>query len=105
MHPSADAVQTALLEFQRRLTSKEEEQFKNASLTDVQETIAQIQDDQDNTKSLRNMARIRSFLEAMEQFGETAEVFLNVSNLVAFIYGPIKFLLLVGQKSARGTRH
>ena len=42
-----------------------------------------------------NLSRIQSFLEAMNQFGKVVEMFLNVSEAVAFIWGPMKFLLLV----------
>jgi hypothetical protein len=44
---------------------------------------------------MMHMGRIRSFLEAMEQFGRMIEVFLNVNNFLAFVWGPIKALLLV----------
>lgn len=42
-----------------------------------------------------HMKRIESFLEAMEQFGKVIEIFLNATNYLAFIWGPIKLLLLV----------
>jgi hypothetical protein len=42
-----------------------------------------------------NMARIQAFLEGMQQLGKTIEVFLNVNEVVCFIWGPVKFLLLV----------
>jgi hypothetical protein len=95
MSSATDAIDVALSDFRRRLTSKEHAEFQATTLKDVRETIVRIQNDQDNTKSMRNMARIHSFLEAMQQFSKTIEVFLNVSNVVAFVWGPIKFLLQV----------
>jgi len=42
-----------------------------------------------------NLARVKSCLEAMHQFGQVIEIFLNVSDAVAFVWGPMKFILLV----------
>lgn len=63
---------------------------------------------------MRNIARIQSFLEAIDQFGKVMEVFLNTTAFVAYVWvchyasfswinlllilftqGPIKFVLLV----------
>lgn len=44
---------------------------------------------------MRNLSRILGFLEAMKQFGAVVEVFLNTSDILAFVWGPLKFLLLV----------
>ena len=44
---------------------------------------------------MMNLTRIKAFLEAMEQFEQIVNVFLNVNDFVAFIWGPIKFLLQV----------
>lgn len=44
---------------------------------------------------MMHMGRITSFLEAMEQFGKVIEVFLNVADMLAFVWGPVKLLLLV----------
>jgi hypothetical protein len=96
MSNPAAAIDEALSKFRARLTVKEQADFQSTTLKDVRETIAQIQIDQDNRKAMRDMARIQSFLEAMEQLTGVIEVFLNVSNFVAFIWGPIKFLLQVG---------
>jgi ABC-type sugar transport system ATPase subunit len=96
MTTPAAAIDEALSKFRARLTLKEQAEFQSTTLKDVRNTIVRIQHDQDNTKSMRDMARIQSFLEAMEQLSEVIEVFLNVSNFVAFVWGPIKFLLQVG---------
>ena len=44
-----------------------------------------------------NLARIKSCLEAMHQFGKVIEIFVNVSDAVAFFWGPMKFILLVSR--------
>lgn len=84
-----------LLQFKNRLTQKELADFQFSTLEDVQIVIARIQAEQGNQKSMMNFTRIQSFLEAMSQFGEVIEVFLNASDFVAFVWGPVKFVLQV----------
>lgn len=43
------------------------------------------------------MNRITKFLEAMTQLSKVVEVFLNVDSTVAFVWAPIKFVLLVSK--------
>ncbi|KAF8462703.1 hypothetical protein BDZ91DRAFT_327772 [Kalaharituber pfeilii] len=44
---------------------------------------------------MRNINRIRPFIDAMQQYGKIIEVFLDLTNFVAFVWGPMKFLLQV----------
>lgn len=41
------------------------------------------------------MGRLNSFVEAMNQFGKVIEVFGNTNIFVAFVWGPLKFILQV----------
>jgi cell fate (sporulation/competence/biofilm development) regulator YlbF (YheA/YmcA/DUF963 family) len=54
-----------------------------------------IQAKQSAKKEMMNFTRIQSFLEAMKQFGAVVEVFLNTTEFLAFVWGPLKFLLQV----------
>ncbi|KAF3057116.1 Vegetative incompatibility protein HET-E-1 [Daldinia childiae] len=96
--PQASAPQSgfdkALAAFRSRLTPSETAQFQVATLDDLKVTILAIQRDQRDRKKMMHMDRISSFLEAMEQFGKVVETFLNISEMLAFIWGPIKLLLL-----------
>jgi hypothetical protein len=85
----------ALKAFESRLTPNEKAQFNATSLDDLKVTILSIQTDQRSRKQMMNMGRVKSFLEAMEQFGKVIEVFLNVNNILSFVWGPMKLLLLV----------
>ena len=85
----------ALKAFERRLTPIERAQFSATSVDDLKVTILSIQADQRARKQMMNMGRVKSFLEAMEQFGKVIEVFLNVNNILCFVWGPMKLLLLV----------
>ncbi len=95
MSVSYDSFRSILSGFKKRLTAKEQDDFQFATLEDVRLEMARIQREQASRKEMMNMPRIQSFLEAMEQFGKVIEVFLNTSEFVAFIWGPVKFVLQV----------
>ena len=85
----------ALAKFSSDLTPKEVEEFRFTTLEDVHKVVVTIQHQQARRKEMMNLTRIQSFVEAMKNFGEVIEVFLNLSEFVPFIWGPIKFLLQV----------
>ncbi|RBA15873.1 hypothetical protein FPRO05_12094 [Fusarium proliferatum] len=84
----------ALADFQNRLKPAERQQFKVTTLDELKVTILAIQSQQRSRKKMMHMGRLVPFLEAMEQFGKVIEVFLNVSEVLAFVWGPMKLLLL-----------
>ena len=83
---SDSGFQRALTRFKCHLSAAEQEDFGVTSLEDVQRTIAQIQQTQGSEKRMRNLTRIKAFIEAMEQYGKVVEVFLNVSDIIAFVW-------------------
>ncbi|KAK5057581.1 hypothetical protein LTR84_011581 [Exophiala bonariae] len=91
--PFHTALNELLVKFKNRLTARELQRFKGTTLEDVKATLADIEKRQDTQRELRNLTRIRGFLDAMDQFGKVIEVFPNSSNMVAFVWGPLKFLL------------
>ena len=69
------------------LSAAEKEDFGPFStLEDVHREIANIQKAQESERNLRNLTRIKGFLEGMAQYGEIVEIFLNVSDIVAFVW-------------------
>lgn len=93
---SADAnFQQALAKFKKRLTKEEEEDFKFTSLEDVVVEVNNIQTRQGQRKEMMNLPRIKRFLEAMAQYEKIIEVFLNASEMLCFVWGPMKFCLHV----------
>ena len=86
---------TALANFSSHLTLEQRQDFQFTTLDDVQKAILTIQAQQAKRNEMMNMPRIQSFLEAMESFGKVVEVFMNSSEFLPFIWGPIKFLLQV----------
>jgi hypothetical protein len=90
-----EAFTKALDAFRRRLSAEELSKFKSTSYEELVVELVQLQQKQEKNKEMVNMARIQAFLEGMQQLGKTIEVFLNVHEVVCFIWGPVKFLLLV----------
>jgi len=90
-----DSFRNTLEEFKKSLTKKERDSFKSTTLEEVHNVILEIQKQQETTKNMMNFTRLKSFLEAMGQFGEVIEVFLNTTEFVAFVWGPMKFILQV----------
>ncbi|RSL61425.1 hypothetical protein CEP54_006268 [Fusarium duplospermum] len=84
----------ALAQFEKRLTKKHREIFAQCTIDDVKSQIRHIQDRHGSQRRLKHMGRLSKFIEGMVQLGQVVEVFLNIHNGVAFIWGPIKFLLL-----------
>lgn len=91
--PFRAALDELLVRFKNRLTARELQRFKGTTLKDVETALRDIQNRLDTQRELRNLTRIRGFLDAMDQFGKVIEVFTNSSNMVAFVWGPLKFLL------------
>ncbi|ROV92958.1 hypothetical protein VMCG_09017 [Cytospora schulzeri] len=85
----------ALANFKSRLSPKESKDFSNlTTLKELEKTIDSIQSSQESKKEMMNLTRIRPFLEGMKQLGKVVDVFLNTSEILAYVWGPMKFLLL-----------
>jgi hypothetical protein len=97
-----DSFRKVLANFKKRLTKQEIEDFKVTSLDDLHAAIDNLQAEQAARKECMNMARMRSFLEAAEQLGTIVEVFLNTTEFLAFVWGPMKFLLKVSASIVDG---
>ena len=89
------AFQMAVASFQANLTDKQRREFRGCSLKEVEDTIKAVEARLGSQRQQRNMQRVSKFLEGMNQLGKVIEVFVNCDSTVAFIWGPIKFVLLV----------
>lgn len=93
---SLDATfQMAVAKFAASLTDKQRLEFRGCSLKEVEDTIRGVEARLASERRQRNMQRVSKFLEGMDQLGKVVEVFVNCDSTVAFIWGPIKFILLV----------
>lgn len=84
LSPHASAFSRALDAFQADLTPEDQDDFKYTMLEDLQMAIQEIQAKQG--RKSQNLARMKPFLEGMQQYGQIVEVFLNVSNVIAFVW-------------------
>jgi len=84
--PGSKVFEDALSDFRKGLSKKELAQFQWVDFKDVEETIRGIERDQKMKKKMQNLARIKPFLEGMRQYGKIIEVFLNTSNIIAYIW-------------------
>ena len=91
----ATIFERALRSFKAHLTPVEQNSFTGTTLEDVRLTIASIQKTQITERTNKNVARLRKFLEAIESYSKVLDVFVNINDFVAFVWGPIKYLLLV----------
>ncbi|KAK7917257.1 hypothetical protein PG985_010865 [Apiospora marii] len=89
-----NAFEKALAAFNSELTDSERAQFQFATSQDVRVAILTIQAEQRRSKKIINLTRIQGVIEAMEQLGKVLEVFLNSSDILAFVWGPMKLILL-----------
>jgi len=85
----------AMAEFKIHLKPEEESMFSFTTLHDLEAAAIKIQDSQRKRKTAQNLKRIRPFLQAMEQYKDIIEVFLNTSSVLCFVWGPMKFMLMV----------
>ncbi|KAH7122481.1 C2H2 domain-containing protein [Dendryphion nanum] len=98
--PVGAPFRAALSKFKARLTGVQIMDFQATTYDTLCFEIMRIQHEQENSKTMKNLNRIKGFIEAMSQFGTIVEVFLNVSNVIAFLWGPMKFLLLTAHTFA-----
>ncbi|KAL4936205.1 hypothetical protein BDV06DRAFT_233640 [Aspergillus oleicola] len=90
------AFQQALNGFRSTLTAEEAQDFQLTTLGDLKDALAKLQDQQLSERKLRNLKRLQGFVLGMEQFERIVTVYQNTSEIVGFVWGPVKFLLLVG---------
>lgn len=99
-----DGFKQVLDDFKKRLKPEEKAAFACTTLSDLQNEVTNLQEKQRKSKTAQNLRRIEPFLQAMSQYTQVIEVFLNTSSMLCFVWGPMKFILLVSQRST-GFRH
>lgn len=82
-------------DFKKRLKPEEQTRFAMTTLVELQKVASDIQERQRRSKTAQNLTRIQPFLQAMSQYTEIIEVFLNTSSILCFVWGPMKFMLMV----------
>lgn len=91
----SSVIRSAIKKWKARLSPKNLQGFPNSTYEDLLQEMKRIQSEQERSKEMMNMFRLQAFLQTMTEFGKVIEVFLNCSDMLAFIWGPVKFLLQV----------
>lgn len=81
-----DGFTRALERFKSTLTDEQKVDFSASSLEDVEQEITSIQTHYGPSKRLRNMKRLSKFLDGMKQVEHLVNIFLNVHEVVAFVW-------------------
>jgi len=82
----SNTFQKAVDRFRNGLTEEQKKLFAMSSLQDVEDGIKRVQSQHGPEKKLRNLTRLKKFLEAMSQIEEVVKVFLNSSEVVGFVW-------------------
>ena len=75
-----------LADFHKRLSVEQIEEFQFATFETLQETIEKIQKEQAQTQCLRNLNKIRPFIDGLVQYSKLIELFINMQPLLAAIW-------------------
>ncbi|RBR07487.1 hypothetical protein FVER53590_11046 [Fusarium verticillioides] len=81
--------------FRRELSDDQIKRINGVNQKTVTDTIQEIQGKLGRRDGLCKLTRIQRFLQAMEHIEKLVTIFLNASDFVAFIWGPIKLALMV----------
>ena len=76
----------AVERFKDSLSDREREEFGFTTRDDLRDAITTIQEKQASEKKMRNLTRLKRFLEVMDEYGKVIEVFLNASQFIAFVW-------------------
>lgn len=85
-HTHLPAYRAPLWRLQDKLSPEEQADFQFSTLDDLQVAINKIQENQLKKQHLQGLIKIKPFLESMEQYGKVIEVFLNTTNILAFVW-------------------
>ncbi|UPK92591.1 hypothetical protein LCI18_003526 [Fusarium solani-melongenae] len=91
---SSTSFERSLDQFRSHLSKDEKREFSNANLQDLNATIQQMLARLGRDKRLCNFERIEKFLDGMKHIEQLVSIFLNVHEVVAFVWGPIKLALM-----------
>ncbi|KAI1769143.1 hypothetical protein GGR53DRAFT_528987 [Hypoxylon sp. FL1150] len=80
------AFEDALAQFQSELKKKDRDRFKNTTMKDLVDEVGKMQKEHLSQARGQNIARIKPYIEAIEQFGKVVEIFANTSSFVAFAW-------------------
>ncbi|KAL9138565.1 MAG: hypothetical protein Q9175_000193 [Cornicularia normoerica] len=90
-------VKKAVEHLKSTLTSEDVRMFSNTSLEDLWREARNVEDEQGARQDLRFMRRLEPFLRSLESYAGVIEVFCQGYAPMAFVWGPIKLMLLLAR--------
>lgn len=85
----------ALTKFRQTLTVKQRANIEKTTLQDIHQTIEDVQQRQDKSRTLKNLTRIESFVSGMEELGKIIELFANVNSIVAYVWVKVQSIAII----------
>uniref|UniRef100_A0A4E9EBI7 NACHT domain-containing protein n=1 Tax=Gibberella zeae TaxID=5518 RepID=A0A4E9EBI7_GIBZA len=89
------SLERSMNQFRRELTDVQIKEISGANRISINREIQKIQIKLGGEKSLCRLGRMSRFLDTMEEIEKLVSIFLNVSEAVAFIWGPVKLVLMI----------
>lgn len=83
---SCTSFEKSLEQFRKELSKDQLQKFDDANLKDVNNAIQKMQAELGREKKLCNFKRIGMFLRAMDDVEKLVTIFLNVHEVVAFVW-------------------
>ncbi|KAF5970510.1 heterokaryon incompatibility protein het-E-1 [Fusarium coicis] len=90
--------------FRRELSDDQIKQMNGANQKTLNDTIQATQNILGRRNDLCKLTRIQKFLHGMEHVEKLVSIFLNASEFVAFVWGPIKLALMVATTWTHAVR-
>ncbi|EGX44058.1 hypothetical protein AOL_s00210g219 [Orbilia oligospora ATCC 24927] len=81
-----EGFEKSLEKFRQRLSPEQRQQFSFSSLDDVRAEMRKLQDQLGPQKKLRSFNKMKKFLEGMKQVEQLVQIFLNTSDVVAYVW-------------------
>ncbi|KAJ5415724.1 hypothetical protein N7465_004419 [Penicillium sp. CMV-2018d] len=101
----SSAFQHVLATFKAKVDPKMTSEFEMTTLVDLRRSLASIQRKHASERRVRNMGRLSRFLDAMEQYGKVIEVFLNATDILAFVWVLFHYISFTWGFSVLTTLH
>ncbi|KAK6082031.1 zinc finger protein [Seiridium cupressi] len=87
------AFDNAIKEFKEGLGRRDLEDFRTTIFEHLKANIANLQVRQHSQRRLQDLSRLQPFLEAVDQYSKVVVSFYLNDDTVAFVWGPVKYLL------------
>ncbi|KAF3908874.1 hypothetical protein AA313_de0202912 [Arthrobotrys entomopaga] len=85
-----------------KLSPKEQQDFQSTTAANVEVLAWKIQNEQKQRKSYRAISRLQPFIDGLTSYGGIIEVFAQTSEILCFVWGPVKLLLQIASTWQKG---